>query len=105
LRAPQPAPQVGPTRDYAKQPPETPKDLKSIPHFSNEEEEEQAFWESENPSDYLRRSKAIRATFLNLKPTPEAELGGRRRTARVRGEVTRRAVHRQQRRDLVELSA
>ena len=44
------------------------KQLKPIPPFSNEEEE-QAFWESHDSTDYLDWSKAQSVVLPNLKPT------------------------------------
>ena len=44
------------------------KQLKTIPQFSNEEEE-QVFWESHDSADYLDWSKAHSVVLPNLKPT------------------------------------
>jgi predicted DNA binding CopG/RHH family protein len=44
------------------------KQLKTIPQFSNEEEEH-AFWESHDSTDYLDWSKAQSVVLPNLKPT------------------------------------
>ena len=44
------------------------KELKTIPSFSNEEEERH-FWEKHNSSDYLNWSKASEVVMPNLKPT------------------------------------
>ena len=44
------------------------KQLKTIPQFSNEEEE-QVFWESHDSADYLDWSKAQSVVLPNLKPT------------------------------------
>ena len=44
------------------------KQLKTIPQFSTEVEE-QAFWESHDYTDYLDWSKARPAVLPNLKPT------------------------------------
>jgi predicted DNA binding CopG/RHH family protein len=44
------------------------KQLKTIPEFSNEEEE-RAFWESHDSTDYLDWSKAQSVVLPNLKPT------------------------------------
>lgn len=44
------------------------KQLKTIPHFSSEEEE-QAFWESHDSTNYLDWSKAQSVVLPNLKPT------------------------------------
>jgi predicted DNA binding CopG/RHH family protein len=44
------------------------KQLKTIPEFSNEEEE-RAFWESHDSTDYLDWSKAQLVVLPNLKPT------------------------------------
>ena len=44
------------------------KPLKAITKFSSEEEE-QAFWEAHDSSDYLDWSKAQRVVLANLKPT------------------------------------
>lgn len=44
------------------------KQLKTIPQFLNEEEE-QAFWESHDSTDYLDWSKAQSVVLPNLKPT------------------------------------
>jgi predicted DNA binding CopG/RHH family protein len=44
------------------------KQLKTIPQFSNEEEE-QAFWESHDSTEYLDWSKAQSVVLPNLKPT------------------------------------
>ncbi len=44
------------------------KQLKTIPQFSNEEEE-QAFWESRDSTKYLDWSKAQLVVLPNLKPT------------------------------------
>jgi predicted DNA binding CopG/RHH family protein len=44
------------------------KQLKAIPQFSNEEEE-QVFWESHDSTDYLDWSKAQSVVLPNLKPT------------------------------------
>ena len=48
-----------------------PKKLKPIPKFANEQEE-RAFWESTDTTDYLDWSKATRARFPNLKPSTES---------------------------------
>ncbi|NMA99382.1 MAG: hypothetical protein GX970_14975 [Phyllobacteriaceae bacterium] len=42
--------------------------LKPMPHFNNEEEE-RAFWESHDSTDYVDWSKAERVTMPNLKPS------------------------------------
>jgi hypothetical protein len=44
------------------------KQLKTIPQFANEAEE-QAFWESNDSTDYLDWSKAQSVVLPNLKPT------------------------------------
>lgn len=44
------------------------KQLKTIPQFSNEEEEH-VFWESHDSADYLDWSKAQSVVLPNLKPT------------------------------------
>jgi predicted DNA binding CopG/RHH family protein len=44
------------------------KQLKTIPQFSNEEEEHD-FWESHDSTDYLDWSKAQSVVLPNLKPT------------------------------------
>jgi predicted DNA binding CopG/RHH family protein len=44
------------------------KQLKTVPQFSNEEEEH-AFWESHDSTDYLDWSKAQSVALPNLKPT------------------------------------
>jgi len=44
------------------------KQLKTIPHFSNEEEE-RVFWESHDSTDYLDWSQAQSVVLPNLKPT------------------------------------
>lgn len=44
------------------------KQLKTIPQFSNEEEEH-AFWENHDSTDYLDWSKAQSVVLPNLKPT------------------------------------
>lgn len=45
--------------------------LKAVPKFTSEAEE-RAFWESHDSTDYVDWSKAVRATFPNLKPTTTA---------------------------------
>lgn len=42
------------------------KKLKSVPKFASEAEE-RAFWESHDTADYFDLSKAVRASFPNLK--------------------------------------
>jgi predicted DNA binding CopG/RHH family protein len=42
--------------------------LKKIPTFKNEDEEAD-FWDTHSPLDYFDMSKAVRATFPNLKPS------------------------------------
>jgi len=44
------------------------KQLKIIPHFSNEEEE-RVFWESHDSTDYLDWNHAQSVVLPNLKPT------------------------------------
>jgi predicted DNA binding CopG/RHH family protein len=44
------------------------KAYKDIPKFKTEEEE-RAFWEANNSTDYIDWSKAKKAKFPNLKPT------------------------------------
>jgi predicted DNA binding CopG/RHH family protein len=44
------------------------KQLKTIPKFSNEAEE-QVFWETHDSTEYLDWTKAQRAVLPNLKPT------------------------------------
>lgn len=44
------------------------KQLKTIPQFSNEEQE-QAFWENHDSTDYLDWSQAQSVVLPNLKPT------------------------------------
>lgn len=44
------------------------KKLKSIPRFSNEDEERE-FWATHDSSDYIDWSKAEEAIFPNLKPS------------------------------------
>ena len=45
--------------------------MKKIPTFKTESEE-RAFWEENDSSDYLDRTKAEQAVFPNLKPTTKA---------------------------------
>jgi predicted DNA binding CopG/RHH family protein len=45
-----------------------PKKLKKIPKFRNEDEESE-FWSTHDSTDYIDWSKAVRATFPNLKPS------------------------------------
>ena len=47
------------------------KKLKPIPKFRNEQEE-RAFWESHDSTEYVDWSKAKRVRFPNLKPTTKA---------------------------------
>ena len=49
------------------------KELKPIPYFKDEDEE-RAFWESHDSTDYVDWSKAKRVQFPNLKMTPPEEL-------------------------------
>lgn len=44
------------------------KKIKSIPHFKNEDEEDQ-FWSTHDLIEYFDMSKAIHMEFPNLKPT------------------------------------
>lgn len=44
------------------------KQLKTIPHFANEKEE-QLFWEQNDSSDYLDWNKETKIVMPNLKPT------------------------------------
>jgi predicted DNA binding CopG/RHH family protein len=44
------------------------KPLKAVPQFANEEEE-RAFWETHDTSDYLDWTQAQRVVLPNLKPT------------------------------------
>ena len=44
------------------------KQLKTIPQFANEKEE-QLFWEQNDSSDYLDWNKANKVVMPNLKPT------------------------------------
>ena len=44
--------------------------LKPIPAFRTEAEE-RAFWETHDSADYVDWSKAVRAYFPNLRPTPQ----------------------------------
>lgn len=46
------------------------KQLKTIPQFANEAEE-QAFWEANDSTDYLDWSKAQSVVLPNLKPTTQ----------------------------------
>ncbi|MFZ5617889.1 MAG: type II toxin-antitoxin system BrnA family antitoxin [Pseudomonadota bacterium] len=45
--------------------------LKSIPKFRNEQEE-RAFWESHDSTEYVDWAKAKRVRFPNLKPTTKS---------------------------------
>lgn len=47
------------------------KQLKTIPEFSNEDEERQ-FWAVHDSTEYVDWSKAQRAVFPNLKPSTES---------------------------------
>ncbi|MCY4559533.1 MAG: CopG family antitoxin [Chloroflexi bacterium] len=49
------------------------KKLKPIPYFETEDEE-RAWWESHDSTDYVDWSKARRVQFPNLKLTPPEEL-------------------------------
>lgn len=44
---------------------------KTVPAFKNEAEE-RTFWETHDSTDYVDWSKAVRATFPNLKPSTTA---------------------------------
>lgn len=44
------------------------KDLKKIPEFKNEKQEQQ-FWATHDSTDYIDWKKAEKAEFPNLKPT------------------------------------
>jgi len=46
------------------------KKLKSIPHFKNEDEEDQ-FWSTHDSTEYIDWSTAVHIEFPNLKPTTE----------------------------------
>ncbi len=46
----------------------SPRKLKPIPRFKNEDEE-RAFWATHDSTDYLDWNKAVWVTFPNLKPT------------------------------------
>ena len=47
------------------------KKLKRVPKFASEAEE-RAFWESHDTADYFDLSKAVPASFPNLKPSTQA---------------------------------
>jgi CopG antitoxin of type II toxin-antitoxin system len=42
--------------------------MKPIPNFANEQEERE-FWMTHDSTEYIDWSKAVRATFPNLKPS------------------------------------
>jgi hypothetical protein len=54
------------------------KKLKPIPHFHSEAEERK-FWESLDSTDYVDWSKAQRARFPNLKPSPSVSTSSKPR--------------------------